>query len=57
MLYVLTIYDKLYFDAVKPEEVTIFPANSVKVLADQLYFYKLLAFADFSFKEAVNNIH
>ena len=56
MLHVLNVYHNLYYDAVKPENVILYPANSLKVLADELYFFKLLEISDRSLKVDINKL-
>ena len=54
--YVLSLYHDKFYDAVEVGQVSFSPPNSLKVLADELYFRKLLQITDLEFAKSVNNL-
>ena len=52
---VLDLYHEKFYDAVEVSKVTFSPPNSLKVLADELYFRKLLDMNDLEFAKLVND--
>ena len=54
--HVLNLYHEKYYDAIHVNQVSLSPINSIKVLADGLFFRSLMDIAGVDFKNAVNKI-
>ena len=54
-VHVLDLYHEFFYDAFEVNKVTFSPPNSLKVLADELYFRKLLDINGLEFAKLVND--